>query len=144
MPRKNTYRTPAQKLEIIAYADQHGPKKAHAKYKAAPSNIDGWRKRRAEFEAQIAGELRPVHAKPPSQPAPEPSARQAITGLGALIGDIRAVVIEELAEEVSSKLAELIDARMPEIVARELRRLLTEQTLATGQVHPIRPVAKRA
>lgn len=94
---------------------------------------------------QIQTTMFPPKASPKPVPPEQPiTARSVITGLGPLIADVRATVISELAEEVGGKLAELIDARMPDIVSRELRKLLTEQTLPTGQVHPIRPIAKRA
>lgn len=152
-------RSAAEKLSILEEAAVEGVKVSAvcAKHGISGTLFYQWRKaeskirKRAKQEArqapveQIQTTVFPPKASPKPAPPEQPiTARSVITGLGPLIADVRATVISELAEEVGGKLAELIDARMPDIVSRELRKLLTEQTLPTGQVHPIRPIAKRA
>ena len=157
MGKKRVYHTAETKLKALADKRTLGASASARKHNLSSATLlYQWEANEAKLLKEYQRELRengqasPVHAAPiaakaPSQPAPPPSAKQAITGLGALIGDVRTVVIEELAEELGDKLAEIVDQRMPEIVARELRKLLTEQQKQpASSVQELRPVAKRA
>lgn len=158
MAKKWTKRSASKKLAIVQYAEKHGMAAACERFKVHSASLYNWRKAKDALVHQVRLDAESVHEEPapvkpiaPSKPAipgpaiPEPAtAKQAITGLGPLIAEVRAKVIEELAEELGSKLGEMVDKRMPEIVSKELRKLLTEQVLPTGQVHEFRPAAKRA
>lgn len=158
MAKKRKQRSASLKLRILRYRDQHGPKAASEKFGVAPGLMLNWERMRSSLirVAEADAVATTVHAvgapraATPSQPAPEPSnPRDTLTGLGAAIKEVRVAVIEELTQALSSKLAETVDQRMPEIVARELRKLLEVPAPPASRprvVEPteLRPVAKRA
>lgn len=133
MPKaKRTRRSASQKLNMLRYMDRNGPKATADHFKVVQSQLYKWGQQRADLEA--AAKLEPVRTNVDLPPAkvraasrsvtPPDDPRETIVGLGLMISQVRAVVIEEIAAKVGELLAPMIDARMPDIVSQELRKLL--------------------
>lgn len=147
------FRSAAKKLAILADAEANGITIAAGKYNVGANLIARWRENRKRIEKQAAREakelgkakngnvngthVRVTDAKgntgviprfmtgaEEGKPSNGHSTASTITGLGAMITEIRAVVVKELATELTPIIEGIIDQRMGEIVSREIRRAL--------------------
>ena len=131
------FRSAAKKLLIASDGEADGWVVAGARHGVNPGNIQRWSQQRKKLEKIAAREaktsgksekvngthVRVTDANGNGNGNGHETA-SAITGLGAMITEIRAVVVKELATELTPIIEGIIDQRMGEIVSREIRRAL--------------------